>query len=74
MHLHATSLHRSQEFYTITELLYRKIEDFWTFLQCISSHHGHVLLAAVTEVGSAHQVQEAAIRGDQARHRLWEVR
>lgn len=38
------------------------------------AHHGHILFAAVTEVGGAHQVQEAAIRGNKTGHRLWELR
>lgn len=35
---------------------------------------GHVLFAAVTEVGSAHKVQEAAIRSRKTGHCLWEFR
>lgn len=38
------------------------------------SHRGHILFAAVTKVGSAHQVQEAAIRGSKTGHCLWELR
>lgn len=38
------------------------------------THCGYVLFAAVTEVGSAHQVKEASIRRSKTGHRLWELR
>ena len=38
------------------------------------AHRCHVLFAAVTEVGRAHQVQEAAIGGREKCHGLWELR
>lgn len=40
----------------------------------VFSHRGHIVFAAVTEVGGAHQVQEAAIRGGETGHSLRELR
>lgn len=38
------------------------------------AHRRHVLLAAVTEVSRSYQVQQAAVRCSQTRHRLWKLR
>lgn len=38
------------------------------------THCGYVVFAAVTEVGSAHQVEEASIRSSKTGHCLWELR
>lgn len=35
---------------------------------------GHIVFAAVAEMGSAHQVEEAAIRGSKTSHCLWKLR
>lgn len=38
------------------------------------THCGHIIFAAVAEMGRAHQVEKAAIRGSKTGHRLWKLR